>query len=145
MYVTQEHGTAPPSGTARPIREVDFDRRRIYLNEDGTQYLSADGLVDMEFKRKLVQRTVRALLKAARAEPAFDRSLNRGLDVYLTDRILQEAKVRYPSQIAAQLVRRGDTQAAEALLGHKTLALRTALAEDRYLASPGTPRVPAFV
>ena len=145
MYVTEEFGAASPPATAIPLREVDFSRRRIYLTEDATQYLSERGIVDMEFKRKLVQRTVRAILGEARASAAFDRAVNRGLDVLLTDRILREAGIRYPKQIAAQLVRRTEPQEVEALLSHVTAARRNATAEDRYLASLGAGPVRAFV
>ena len=145
MYVIEEFGAGSPQGAARPIREVDFARRRIYLDEDATQYLSERGIVDMEFKRKVVQRTVRAMLGEARAGTVFDRSANRGLDVLLTDRILREAGIRYPTQIAAQLVRRSEPQAVDALRTQITAARRNAAAEDRYLASLGGAQARSFV
>jgi hypothetical protein len=108
--------------------------REIYLHEPELQYLSANGLRDVEYERKLTYDAVRAMDGGATLMPG-ETYTNRGGTVYLTDRILNEAGFHYPKQIAAALIARGDQAGAERLVAQRTLAQRSANVEDRYLSA----------
>jgi hypothetical protein len=106
--------------------------KEIYLLEDGLQYLSANGLRDVETERKLTYDMVRAIGGFDRLAPG-EAYRNRGPAVYLTDSILKEAGFHYPKQLVAALASDADAVAQNRLLAYQTSAQRAAATEDRYL------------
>ncbi|HWX12025.1 MAG TPA: hypothetical protein VNZ04_08505, partial [Trinickia sp.] len=106
--------------------------KEIYLLEDGLQYLSANGLRDVETERKLTYDMVRAIGGFDRLAPG-EAYRNRGPAVYLSDSILKEAGFHYPKQLVAALASDADAVAQNRLLAYQTSAQRAAATEDRYL------------
>lgn len=111
---------------------VSAEAKKIYVLDDGLQYLSEYGLREVELERQLAYQMICAITGLPKM-PAPDALANRGAAVLLTDRILREAGFHYPPQLVAALVEPGDAMAQARLLSHQTQALRSAAAEDRYL------------
>jgi hypothetical protein len=107
--------------------------KEIYLLDDGLQYLSANGLRDVEAERKLTYDMVCAIGGFDRLAPG-ETYRNRGPAVYLTDSILTEAGFHYPKQLVAALASDADAVAQNRLLAYQTSAQRAAATEDRYLS-----------
>jgi hypothetical protein len=122
-----------PSGTAASC--VNRMGRRIYVFEDDTQYLSPGGLRDVEHERKLAHAMVCVMTGLGRRMSPAEAFMNRGADVVLTERILNEADYHLPQQLVAALAVPSDAASAARLLSHQTSAQRSAAAEDRYLRS----------
>jgi hypothetical protein len=96
--------------------------KEIYLQEEGLQYLSANGLRDVEVERMLTYDMVRAIGFDGLAPGETYR--NRGAAVYLTDSILTEAGFHYPKQLVAALASDGDALGQSRLLAYQTSAQR---------------------
>jgi hypothetical protein len=114
------------------LQPVGTGSHEIYLLEDGLQYLSTEGLRDVEAERKLTYDMVRAMGGFDRLAPG-ETYRNRGGAVYLTDAILTEAGFHYPKQLVAALASDTDALAQSRLLAYQTSAQRAAVTEDRYI------------
>ncbi|MEA3117359.1 MAG: hypothetical protein QOI13_629, partial [Paraburkholderia sp.] len=115
------------------LRPATPGSKEIYLLEDGLQYLSANGLRDVEVERKLTYDMVCAIGGFDRLAPG-EMYRNRGPAVYLTDSILTEAGFHFPKQLVAALANDGDALAQSQLLAYQTSAQRAAVTEDEYLS-----------
>lgn len=118
-----------PGGRAHGVSVPD---KKIYVLDDGMQYLTEAGLSEVEIERKLAYQMICAMTGLEPLAPALGYA-NRGPAVYLTDRVLKEAGFNYPRQLAAALAAPDDAAAQAQLLAYQTSALRSAAVEDRYL------------
>ncbi|PMS20443.1 hypothetical protein C0Z18_10920 [Trinickia dabaoshanensis] len=118
-----------PGGRAQNVAQ---STKRIYVLDDGLQYLAPSGLREVELERKLAYQMVCAVTGLGKVTAPYALG-NRGPAVYLTDRILKEAGFNYPRQLVSALTGPGDVAAQAQLLARQTSAMRSASVEDRYL------------
>lgn len=123
-----------PAGMAASC--VNRATKRLYVFDDGTRYLTPDGLRDVEYERKLAHAMVCLMTGLGRRMPPAEAFTNRGADVLLTERILKEAGYHLPQQLAAALATASNPASEARLLSYQTSAQRSAAVEDRYLSLP---------
>ena len=117
----------------RVAHGINDSTKKIYIFEDRTLYLSADGLKSVQFERKLTHEMVCIMTGGGRVKPS-EAYRNRGPALYFTDKILKEAGFSQPQQIAAALAMSVDHDLQARLLTYQTSARRSAAIEDRYMA-----------
>ncbi|KVN96777.1 hypothetical protein WJ69_02325 [Burkholderia ubonensis] len=107
-------------------------RRKVYVFDDGSIYLSSEGPRRMEHERRVVSGFVNALTDLQMPSmPVGTAYKNRGGAVLLTDKILAEAEYHFPKQIAAARLA-SDEAGATKLRSYQTAGRRSAAVEDRY-------------
>lgn len=118
--------------TNRVAHGLNPATQKVYIFDDHTRYLTATGLKDVEFQRKLAYEMV-CILTGGSKMKASDAYLNRGSEVFLTDKILEEAGFHFPEQIAAALASPSNPGSEATLRSYQTSARRSAATEDRYM------------
>jgi len=119
--------------TGRVAHGINDIHKKIYIFEDRTLYLSAEGIKPVQFERKLTHEMVCVVTGTGRVK-LDDAYQNRGPALYFTDTILKEAGFSQPQQIAAALAQALDPDSITRLLSYQTSARRSADIEDRYLS-----------
>ncbi len=103
--------------------------KKIYIFDDGTYYLSAKGLIEVEKTHQLVHEIVQVMtgLRDPSAEVAFK---NRGAVVQITNKIFEQAKLKFEKRLVYKLVTAKDFSEQTLLLGYQLEASRAAQLED---------------
>ena len=110
---------------------VDKVAKKIYIRDDPTEYLTAQGLKPVEFERQLAEQIVCVLTgkEFLSGEAAY---LNRGAVVYLADALLNEAGYHFPKRLAAVTATR-NAASRERIVSYQTPLRRAMGVEDFYL------------
>ncbi len=133
QFVVEKRVAIADLPTGKAASCVNRLTKRIYIFDDGTRYLTPNGLHDVEYDRKLVQAMVDVMTGLGKRMPSEEAFSNRGADVLVTERILKEAGYNFPKQLVGALATSADPASEARLLSHQTSALRSASVEDRYL------------
>lgn len=136
MHVTPEMiATARRNGFA-----IDRERSVIYhpINEaPNLYYLSTEGFTPIELERRLVRSMVEILTDLSL--PTTDRWLNRGVIEYITERVLDDAKISLPARLSYGVVEGEKIQngmfigTSENPIVYQTTARRVREMENKYL------------
>ncbi len=116
----------------KQVHAISDLRKKIYIFNDDTLYLTDKGLLPVERTRQLVHEMVQ-ILTEFKDSPTDIALKNRGAVVVITDKILDEAVYGFDKRLVYALAKSSDKAKQSVLLSYQLKASRAANLEDRLL------------